>query len=100
MLPRGGFSASAGIFRGDCKNEETLFVTLMAVIVVTNAMKSKHLRHFPDVTRATSPPKPRLRNGCLSCQQSPEASKCGLFMCSRNGAASLICNANGSNVSD
>ena len=39
---------------GDCTSEETLFVIRLAVIVVTNAMKSKEMICFRDVTRATS----------------------------------------------
>ena len=61
-FPAADFSADPEISGGDCTYEETLFVIGLAVIGVTNAMKSKSLRSFSDVMRVTSHWSESVRN--------------------------------------
>lgn len=48
---------------GDRKYEETPFASEVAVIVITNAMKSKEMKWFRDVTRGTSRNADHVRTG-------------------------------------
>ena len=72
-------SALTGTFHGDCMNEQTPFVTSMAVIVITSAIRSKGMSDFRLVTRATSQSQEWLRNGQIMNADHKDTEYCGFL---------------------